>query len=266
MSTGPQYTPTPQTPGPGGGRGTALLTGAIAFAVVFLLIVAITVGYLVVRSSGGSGGASPTSVSNSSTPADPETSEETEEPTAVEEELCWQPPFERTSSNPSGKLRGGGLEFIPPSTFTGRQDNLFPYFLNDTQVATAPVEESWISTLHVGKVEWQPGVDYPGDEAASERIVDCMFRLTDWGDATGRTLDDEVTEPVTVAGMPGYRTTATVNWQNDPLEKTDATRITVVVVDTDEGPSAFISEIAVGVTEHAEGAEEAFSSLTGLSG
>jgi hypothetical protein len=28
--------------------------------------------------------------------------------------------MERTSQNPSGKLRGGGLQFIPPSVFDER--------------------------------------------------------------------------------------------------------------------------------------------------
>src|SRR5699024_11420150 len=51
VHTGPQFTPPQQPHGPGGGRGGALLVGGIAFAIVFLMIVGLTVAYLVVRTS-----------------------------------------------------------------------------------------------------------------------------------------------------------------------------------------------------------------------
>ncbi len=67
--------------------------------------------------------------------------------------------------------------------------------------------------------------------------------------------------------MPGYKTTATLEFGVDDLELIDATTITVVVVDTPpEGPSVFISEIGAGMTEHEEAAQEAYDSLTGVSG
>lgn len=267
MTTGPQFTPTqPESPGPGGGRGGALLIGAIAFAIVFLLIVGATVGYLVLRPTltGGSGGES--TVADSRTPQDPEGTT-TEEPTEVVEERCWEPEYERTSTNPSGKLRGGGLEFIPPAAYGGRSADRYAHFLNDTQTAYGEVEDSWISTMTVGKVEWQPGVEYPGNEVASQKIAKCFFTDGEWGDhARERTWDDETTKPVTIAGMPGYETRAVVNFGSDDLEKTDASEIVVVVLETEEGPSAFVTETAVGVTEHETAADEAYQSLTGLSG
>ena len=119
MHTGPQYT-SPQQAGGNGGRGAALLIGVIAFAVVFLLIVGVTVGYLVLRPQGG-GGPAVTS-SSASGAVDPETTSasETESPTPTDvvAERCWSPErSERTSTNPSGKLRGGGLQFIPPALY-----------------------------------------------------------------------------------------------------------------------------------------------------
>ncbi|WP_114855493.1 hypothetical protein [Brachybacterium sp. YJGR34] len=269
MHTGPQYTSTqPQGPGSGGGRGAALLIGGLAFAVVFLLIVGGTVGYLVLRTGGSGGGGA--QVTSSSTAPDPESSQATTSadatPTDVEEETCWTPEgTNRTSSNPSGKLRGGGLQFIPPAEFDGRTTAWWFSFLDDSQTAYATVEENWQSTLTVGEVVWQPGVEYPGAEAASERITTCIFRASIWGDTSGRSLDDEVTEPVTISGMPGYRTTATVNWESSDLERTDAALISVTVLDTPQGPSAFISETAAGVAEHEEGAQAAYESLTGYS-
>ena len=251
-----------------GGRGAALLIGAVAFALVFLLIVGATVGYLVFRDSSGSSQAA-TTTESSATQEDPppeEPSGTLEPPEDVEPEKCYLPEQERTSTNPSGKLRGGGLEFIPPSIYDSRMGMGNLGFMNDIQSAQANVEGTWYSVMIVAAVEWQPGIDYPGAEAASKSIADCVFANTNWGDQTsGRSWDDETTRPVTVAGMPGYETTATVNFERTTLETTDATLIRVVVVDTPEGPSAFIAETARGVTTHEEAVEEAYSSLTGLS-
>src|SRR5699024_1045661 len=107
----------------------------------------------------------------------------------------------------------------------------------------------------------------PGEEEAAERLVECLFSNDHiWGDTSERALQEELTEPVTVAGMPGYRHRAVVTFGQHDLTRTDSTEIVAVVVATPEGPSAFISEIAVGVTEHEEGAEEAYASLTGIGG
>ncbi|GAA1490040.1 hypothetical protein [Brachybacterium sacelli] len=272
MSTGPQFTSTqPQSPGPGGGRGGALLIGAIAFAIVFLLIVGATVGYLVLRPTLTGGSGEETTAAGPETPQDPEataTDEPTSgEPTDVDEERCWAPESERTSKNPSGKLRGGGLEFIPPAAYGGRETGGFVYFLGDSQTAYGEVEDSWVSTMTVGQVQWQPGVEYPGPEIASQKIAKCFFTDGNWGDqARERTWDEETTKPVTIGGMPGYETRAVVNFGSDDLEKTDASEIVVVVLETEEGPSAFVTETAVGVTEHEKAADEGYSSLTGLSG
>lgn len=268
MHTGPQFTSTQQqAPGPGG-RGTALLIGGIAFAVVFLLIVGLTVGYLVLR-PGGSGGGTVASQS-ASTSTDPEATDPTDTPsptpTDVEEVRCWSPDERgRTSSNPSGKLRGGGLQFIPPTLYDARQNPIGLSYVDDAEGAQAQVEDSWYSTMFVGAVAWQPGVEYPGAEVASQQIVNCLYSANIWGDTKGRSLDDEVTEPVTISGMPGYRTTAVVNFAEAPMESTSATELVVVVLETAQGPSVFGTETAIGVPEHEEAADEAYESLTGVS-
>ena len=273
MHPGPRFTPPQQPHGPGGGRAGALLVGGIAFAIVFLLIVGLTVAYLVVRTStsGPVGGGAATSETVTTGPAssgttEPETTEPEETTTSeVTEARCWSPEHERTSSNPSGRLRGGGLQFIPPAGFDNRSTGTWVNFLNDAQTAHAPVEATWVSTLIVGKVEWQPGVEYPGEEEAAERLVDCLVSNANiWGDTSERTLHEELTEPVTIAGMSGYRHRAVLKFGQHDLTKTDSTEIVAVVVATPDGPSAFISEIAIGVTEHEEAAEEAYASLTGI--
>ncbi|MGP4978390.1 hypothetical protein [Brachybacterium tyrofermentans] len=264
MSTGPQQSRTsPQAPRPGGGRGNALLLGGLSFSLVFLLIVGATVAYLVLRPGASSG---PDSQSASSSASATSTDSESPTPTDAVEERCYTPEYERASTNPSGKLLGGGLQFIPPAVFDGRESDGPASFLNDTQVATALVEEGWISSITVGAVDWQPGVEYPGNEIASQKIAKCFFTDGDWGDnrARERTWDEETTTPVTIAGMPGYTTRAIVNFGSDDLEKTDATEIVVVVLETEQGPSALALETAVGVTDHEEAADAALESLTGL--
>lgn len=243
--------------------------GAIAFATVFLLIVGATVAYLLLRSPGSDPGGSPggTVASSPATAStDPTTAPVTESP-SVEAERCWQPENERVSSNPSGRLRGGGLEVIPPAIFDNRLSFGRAEFVNDIQSASAHVEGTWYSTMIIGSVEWQPGIEYPGDRAASERILTCLHANAGlWGDTSGRTLHEQITTPVTVAGMSGYQTSATLKFAKHNLTKTDAEQITVTVVSTPEGPSVFITLIADGITEHEEAAAEAFDSLTGLSG
>ncbi|MCQ6380029.1 hypothetical protein, partial [Bacillus cereus] len=84
---------------------------------------------------------------------------------------------------------------------------------------------------------------YPGDETASERMVDCIVAAGSiWGDTSQRTVENKVTEPVTVSGLPGYRTRAELHFGQHDLETFSATEIVVVVLTTPEGPSFFHSD------------------------
>lgn len=264
MHTGPQYTSTQQQGPTGGGRGTTLLIGGISFAVVFLLIVGVTVGYLVLKPGNGTTGGTSTS---SASVTDPEASagSQTPTPTDVEEVRCWSPDsYERTSRNPSGKLRGGGLQFIPPAAYSQRSNPQGLSYMDDVQGAQGLVTGSWYSGASVGAVVWQPGIEYPGAEVASQKIANCFFSASIWGDAKGRSFDDQITEPVTIAGLAGYRTTATVNFSSLPVEGTTATKVVVMVLETPQGPSAFITDTSVGVAEHEEASVQAYESLTGV--
>lgn len=267
MHTGPQYTSTQQQAGGNGGRGAALLIGGIAFAVVFLLIVGVTVGYLVLKPAGGDGpGVTSTSASASVGPETPSTSQTpSPTPTDVEAVRCWSPEqSDRTSTNPSGKLRGGGLQFIPPTLYDQRGAPRGIAYANDLQGAQALVQDDWYSTMIVGAIEWQPGIEYPGAEAASQMITNCMFSSNVWDGTTGRSLDDLITEPVTISGMPGYRTTATVNFAGSTMDQVTATELVVVALETDQGPSLFITETNIGTAAHEEAADQAYESLTGI--
>ena len=264
MHTGPQYTSTQQQGPSGGGRGTALLVGGISFAVVFLLIVGVTVGYLVLRPNGGTAGG-PTTGSASVTDPEASAGSQSPTPTDVEEVRCWSPDsIERTSQNPSGKLRGGGLQFIPPAAYSQRSNPQGLSYMDDVQGAQGLVTGTWYSGASVGAVVWQPGIEYPGAEVASQKIANCFFSASIWGDAKGRSFDDQITEPVTIAGLAGYRTTATVNFSSLPVEGTTATKVVVVVLETPQGPSAVITDTSVGVAEHEEASVQAYESLTGV--
>lgn len=274
MHTGPQF-PTTSQQAPGrGGRTAPLLIGVLAFAVVFLLVVGGTIGYLVLRPGGGgdvtpvAGGSS--DASSSVTPSDPDPSPSTDPGTPtptgeVEPERCWTPDSERTSKNPSGFVRGGGLQFIPPDLHDRRGTPYGIAYTNDLQGTQAHLEGTWQSTIIIGAVQWQPGIEYPGNEVASQEITKCFFYTTDWGEATGRTLDDLATVPVTIAGMSGYQTTATVNFASDPLELTDGAALCFIVLETASGPSIFATETALGVADHEQAAAEALATLTAAS-
>src|SRR5699024_11318001 len=107
--------------------------------------------------------------------------------------------------------------------------------------------------------------DYLGEYESFE-CMDCCLYYNDQigGETSERALQEELTEPVTVAGMPGYRHRAVVTFGQHDLTRTDSTEIVAVVVATPEGPSAFISEIEVGGTEHEEGAEADTAPQTGI--
>src|SRR5699024_2000482 len=240
----------------------------IAVAIVFLLVGGTTVEYLAIR-PGGRGapepGTPPATQSASATDAGTDGAETCATATEVEAARRWTPEQERTSANPAAKLRGGGLQYSPPAIYDQRGRPRGIAYTNELQGAQAVVEDSWYSTTFVGKVEWQPGIEYPGAEVASQTIVDCMFYANIWGDTQGRSLDDEITEPVTIAGIPGYRTTAVVNFASGPLERTDATELVVVVLETAQGPGVLGADAASGVSEHEEAVDEAYESLTGIS-
>src|SRR5690625_7836753 len=106
------------------------------------MIVGLTVAYLVVRTStsGPVGGGAATSESVTTGPASSGTTEPEETTTSeATEARCWSPEHERTSSNPSVRLRGGGLQFIPPSGFDICSTDTLVYLLNYTNIAHSSV-------------------------------------------------------------------------------------------------------------------------------
>lgn len=274
-TTGPVTGPNQGRSTTPGSSGHALLIGGIAFALVFLLIVGGTVMFLVLRSGGGSPGAGGRSGGEvTSTPPteseSPTSSPSSETPSASlkpseDGEWCWSPENQkRVSKNPSGKLRGGGLDIIPPQTFDMRTSVPIWAFTTDAQTAGISVESTWSSSVTVGRLQWQDGYEYPGDEVASQRLINCISTSPGtWGSGKGRKLSDIVTEPVTINGIGGYRSTATLSLGDPPpLKATDSYTLTVYVLNTESGPSVLAAEIATGVKDHEEGLNTVVESVT----
>lgn len=176
---------------------------------------------------------------------------------------CWMPERSRVSRNPTGKLRGGGLDLIPPASFSNRQSHTVWAFTTDAQQITAEAEKNWVSSITVGRLVWEPGVQYPGSAAASTRLLDCMVAAPVWRDATNRRAEDVVTEPVTIDGVRGHRTTAAIRFDS-PTVTSSESLVTVIVLETEGGPSMVATEIAGGHEDHAAAAEQAIASLTAV--
>ncbi|MBK0332575.1 hypothetical protein I8D64_14335 [Brachybacterium sp. MASK1Z-5] len=263
-SSPPSSTPSSSSaPSPGrSGSRRALTAGAVSFLAVFVLIVG---GALGVRAAlGGSDDPTP---SPSAGPSDGGGSQSPSASASVEPERCWTSPDEskRTSQNSGRTLRGGGLEFTAPDGFDQRQTSTPLPFTEDTQMALATVERNWYSTITVGKLRWQDGVEYPGAEVASGRLMDCLLSNSGiWGGTSQRTLEHRSTTKVTIDGMDGFRTTGDLMFGQSDLEKVTGEKITMIVVDTPEGPSFFASEAAIDIDEHVKAAQEAEDSLAGV--
>jgi hypothetical protein len=233
-----------------------LIFGVLSFVVVFVLIVGGTTAYLVYRTSQTPAEPTPTAA----TPTDPSGT-----PSPTEDETwCWYPSKpQRVSTNPEGKLRGGQLEIETPPGFTDRYNDTQYAFTDDPQIALARAEPTWSSSFFVGAVQWQTGYEYPGAEAASTRIVDCMKSNSGmWGAATQRSEENREEQSVTIDGAQGYEITMDYMFSGKTgLETTEGSRIDVVVVDAPDGPSVYVSEVAIGMDEHTDQAVETRKTL-----
>lgn len=253
-----------------------LVLGAIAFAVVFLLIVGVTSAVLVVRGVGStpSPTASPTPTESLSPTEDPTTAADPASPTSTASaaaSYCYA--HQRTYPRPSdsvatdGRLVGGGISVPIPEVFAANEPTTSPFlrFTDDDISATASAEDGWFSTLTVGDVTWEKGVPYPGDEAAATRIFDCIITHTGLWEpqSPGRRLDDKKIEAVTIDGMDGYKVTGSLFFTRTVLKETTHDLITVVVLTTPDGtPAVFCSVVAGDNETHVQAAADALAGLT----
>lgn len=251
---------------PGSSSSRALLFGALAFAIVFLVIIAGTIGVLVFqhgRSNDAEQSAS-TSAETTTSPSSPGTTTATATTAtpSAEAEYCWSAANVRDSENKNGKIRGGELEFTPPGFFSDRGENAPLAFTTDVASAYGTVEKGWISYAMVGKVHWQDGYDYPGAATAADRMLDCLRSNSGiWSGTSNRQVENRDLQGVTIDGMHGYRASADIMFDSDQLKKTNGSRLVIIVVDTKDGPSVFASEASIGVKAALTAQKEAEESL-----
>lgn len=176
---------------------------------------------------------------------------------------CTVLPQQSTSAQPAGKVRGGGLEYTRPSTWTFNWGSGDLAYMTDAAGYARNVEGSWYSVVNVGRVTWpQAEGSYPGAEQAAVTIFQCYVTSAGLIDYFGDTptVTDYRTEATTVDGTPGWIVQATYHFDAG-LKTTDESRVTAIVVDTPGGPSALVSDVAADHDDHMQELQDILDSL-----
>lgn len=168
------------------------------------------------------------------------------------------------------RIKGGGLQFTTPKGWDAPwyQNENVPY-LYDTGAYAKQVESFWYSVVTVGRVQWQEDIEgaYPGTEQMAVTMFQCYATHFNVVEQFGKnpTVTNYKSESLTVDGYPAWIVQATYgfdeNSQSMPLETTDASIVTAIVVETPKGPSALVSDVAADHPDHVKGLEEAIASL-----
>lgn len=222
-------------------RGTAWLVGGLAFVLAFMLIVGAAVVFLVVRGVRGSEDAHATTASTSARHS------ASAGPSSAAADFCWlNPDQERTSTNPPGRIRGGGIETAVPASFSA--EDTTPRYLPAVSDATgvfAPVDTNWAAQIVVATVTWQPGQAYPGAQAVAQRMLDCITGSSaPWAPTvSARHTENAGGQEVTIGGMHGYRATVTEVFDRSTLTRTSASDLVAIVLDAPGGPALFFAEV-----------------------
>lgn len=265
-------------------RRSPFVLGLIAFVATFALIVTLTLAGVggrhmlgafrneptpaatnQVRPAPEPGDPSPSIVDTGATQAAPSPSVNPN----IKGDFCHRP--KNTQQRPSqgkaslGTITGGGIAVKVEEPFDATQP-FYPTHLSfstDAVGVIAPVAENWVSNFAVGQVMWQPGVKYPGNSKAAERIFDCLVSnsLLWEPKVSGRTLENKKVEPVTLDGMAGHKVTGRLTFTATSLEGITHSDITVAVVEGPKGPAVYASLIA-NKDGHASAAQKSFESIT----
>lgn len=171
----------------------------------------------------------------------------------------------RAQPSPSGKIRGGDLEYtIPDGWDYPWHHSALPY-LSEVAGQGRNVEGNWYSVVNLGKVSFpEDEGGYPGLEPAAVAIFQCYATtsgvITTFGE--NPTVTDYRTEATSVDGHPGWIVQATYHFEDpDQLESSSASIVTAIVVEGPDGPSALVSDVAADHEDHAAGLEEIIASL-----
>lgn len=236
-------------------RTRTLVIGAVSFVAVFALIVGAAVVVVAVRLSGGQarGGGEPSeslSVATTAPSTDGSASSASGSATPTETaSFCWRNPDRTvTTGNTQERVQSAQISVAVPEGWRPVPQSPLT-FAGDTDTIAADVEPDWISLISIGSVTWQTGYEYPGAEAAAQRILDCSVSdNSQWdGGTKKRHVEDAAGAPVEIDGMRGYKVTATLVFDQTRLTTTTGSYLTVIVLDTDSGPGVYYADIARGV-------------------
>lgn len=164
-----------------------------------------------------------------------------------------------------GQVRGGDLEYTSPEDWgNGWAVHSLPY-LTDVGADSRQVEGNWFSVMNVGTVTFPESEGgFPGLEDAAVAIYQCYATtagvLSHFGD--NPQVTDYRSETMTVDGHPAWIVQATYHFEDeDILETSSASSVTAIVVETPEGHSAAVGDVAADRPEHVQDLEEIIASL-----
>lgn len=162
-------------------------------------------------------------------------------------------------------VRGGDLEYTDPEGWGmswGAQ--ALPY-LSEVGADARLVEGSWYSVVNLGRVTFpEDEGGYPGIEAAAVAIFQCYATTSGVVSHFGEhpEVTDYRSEPLTVDGEAAWIVQATYHFEDpEMLETSSASIVTSIVVETPEGPSALVSDVAADQPEHVRNLEDIIASL-----
>jgi hypothetical protein len=178
---------------------------------------------------------------------------------------CFIPPEEQSPTSSGTTVRGGALEYTRPSTWD------FPWYESERPYMTQvggygrQADTDWYSVATIGAVKWDDEEGgYPGTEQASVTLFQCYATTSGMLAALGENpkVTDYRSEATTVDGHEAWITQATYHFE-DPeyLEHTSSSIITSIVVETDSGPQALVSDVAADMPEHVQDLDSIIDSL-----
>ena len=164
-----------------------------------------------------------------------------------------------------GTVRGGGLEYTSPEGWgSGWIVGSLPY-LTELGADGRVVEGNWYSVVNLGRVSFpEDGGGYPGPESAAVALFQCYATTTGVVSHFGEhpEVTDYRSEATTVDGHAAWIVQATYHFEDPELLKTSsASIVTSIVVETPNGPSALVSDVAADQPDHVKNLEDIIASL-----
>ena len=241
-----------------------MLLGGAGFLMVVIAVVALVLSQTVFATdpeeptAGGSTTATEPEETEESrspeyVPTEEQTDEEGGEITFVEQPTVDCTIHDNTveTEQVQGVVRGGGLEFPRLEGWeVGADWSGSSAYTTDQSSAYQPVESGWFTVASVGAIEF-PAEEggYPGAQETARALFQCGLSREEVKEIYDdpAELKNYREEQTTVDGHPAWIVSADVQLSELALfHTTEAWRLTVIIVDTPNGPAAFDGGAAHG--------------------